>query len=73
MRQPKGFEVKGAKKQVCLLRKARYELKQAPHTWYLKIDSIFKEHGLICNDLNYNLYYNITNGHYVFCKCRLNP
>ncbi len=34
-------------------------------TWYSKIDSIFREHGLICNDLDYNLYYNITNGHYV--------
>jgi hypothetical protein len=34
-------------------------------TWYSKIDSIFREHGFICNDLDYNLYNNITNGHYV--------
>jgi hypothetical protein len=31
MRQPKGFEVKRAEKQVCLLRKELYKFKQVGH------------------------------------------
>lgn len=42
--QPLGYEVEGQDK-VYQWRKARYGLKQAPHTWYNKIDAYLLDNG----------------------------
>jgi hypothetical protein len=39
VQQPPGYEVKGKKYKVYMLKKALYGLKQAPRAWYSKIDS----------------------------------
>jgi hypothetical protein len=43
--QPQGFEVEDRKTHVCRLKKALYKLKQAPTTWYGKIDSFLRSLG----------------------------
>ena len=46
MEQPKGFESKGKREEVCLLKKSLYELKQSPRQWYKRFDTFMIEHGL---------------------------
>eukprot|EP00253_Pinus_taeda_P013886 PITA_13886 len=41
--QPPGYEKKGQEHKVCRLKKALYELKQAPRAWYNRIDSYLLE------------------------------
>eukprot|EP00253_Pinus_taeda_P020597 PITA_20597 len=49
--QPLGYEKKGQEHKVCRLKKALYELKQAPRAWYSRIDSYLLENGFEkCND-----------------------
>lgn len=43
--QPQGYEKKGAEGKVYKLKKALYELKQAPRAWYSKIESYFVKEG----------------------------
>lgn len=43
--QPKGFEIEKKPKMVYKLKKALYRLKQAPRSWYSKIDSYFAQQG----------------------------
>ncbi|KZV17633.1 hypothetical protein F511_19996 [Dorcoceras hygrometricum] len=38
MSQPEGFEMKGSKPLVCLLKRSLYGLKQAPRQWYKRFD-----------------------------------
>ena len=39
MEQPLGFETHDRQSHVCRLKKALYELKQVPRTWYGRVDS----------------------------------
>ena len=38
MMQPDGYIMPGKDQLVCKLKKSRYDLKQAPRQWYLKLD-----------------------------------
>ena len=55
--QPKGFETHEQKNHVCRLKKALYELKQAPRAWYGRIDSYLQKMGFVKSDTYPNLYY----------------
>jgi len=54
--QPQGFEVNEKEHKVCRLKKALYRLKQAPKTWYSRIDRYFQEKGFEKNPSDPNLY-----------------
>lgn len=45
MEQPKGFEVEEESNKVYKLKKALYELKQAPRAWYSRIEGYFVKEG----------------------------
>jgi hypothetical protein len=54
--QPEGFVEKGQEHLVCKLKKALDGLKQAPRSWYQKIDSLFLQQGFMRNKSDPNLY-----------------
>jgi hypothetical protein len=43
--QPLGFIIKGEEHKVLRLIKALYDLRQAPHAWYVKLDASLAELG----------------------------
>ena len=45
--QSEGFVQKGQEQLVCRLKKAIYGMKQAPSSWYIKIDTFFKQQGFL--------------------------
>jgi hypothetical protein len=55
--QPQGFEVHPKDTHVCILKKALYELKQAPRSWYARIDSYLIILGFSKSHENPNIYY----------------
>ena len=54
--QPEGFVQKGQEHLVCRLKKAIYGLKQAPRSWYINIDSFFKQQGFPKSKKDSSLY-----------------
>ena len=54
--QPPGFEVPNSANQVCRLKKALYDLKQAPSAWYQWIDSFLISIGFSKSASNASLY-----------------
>jgi len=45
--QSKGFALQGQEDKVYLLKKALYDLKQAPRSWYSRIDAHFMSLGFV--------------------------
>ena len=53
--QTLGFETRDQQSHVCKLKKALYELKQAPRTWYGRIDSFLMSLGFTKSKVDPNL------------------
>jgi hypothetical protein len=60
IKQPEGFMIHNEKSHVCRLKKALYELKQAPRAWYEKMDIFLMSLGFSKSAANPNLYYHIV-------------
>src|SRR5882762_4927078 len=60
--QPLGFETHDRESHVCRLKKALYNLKQAPRTWYGRIDSFLSSLGFTKSKADSNLYYKVEDG-----------
>eukprot|EP00253_Pinus_taeda_P022016 PITA_22016 len=60
--QPKGFETFDHELHVCRLKRALYELKQAPRAWYTRINSYFTKLGLTKSEADANLYHIMVEG-----------
>eukprot|EP00253_Pinus_taeda_P012905 PITA_12905 len=59
LEQPEGFEIHNRESHVCRLKKALYELKQAPRAWYKRIDSYFMKLGFTRSEVDLNLYFKV--------------
>ena len=55
MEQPLGFETHDQQSHVCKLKKTLYSLKQAPRTWYGRIDSFLMNLGFTKSKVDPNL------------------
>lgn len=55
--QPKGFETFDWESHVCKLKRALYNLKQAPCAWYTKINSYLIGLGFTKGEVDANLYH----------------
>lgn len=56
MEKPPSFAKRGKEHLVCKLRKALYDLKQAPKAWYSRIHDYFVHHGFVKSPSKTNLY-----------------
>jgi hypothetical protein len=61
MTQLQGFEVLGREHQVCRFFRTIYGLKHAFQAWYTNIDHFLRQHGLMKNEVDHNLYYKNSN------------
>ena len=57
--QPLDFETHERESHVCRLKKALYDLKQAPKIWYGRIDSFLSSLGFTKSKADSNLYFKV--------------
>ena len=62
MEQPSGFETHDRQTHVCKLNKALYGFKEAPRTWYDKMDSFLMCLGFTKSKAYSNLYFMVDDG-----------
>ncbi|CAM8974082.1 unnamed protein product [Rhodiola kirilowii] len=62
MRQPEGFIVGDPEKQVCLLKRSLYGLKQSPRLWYRRFDEFVFNCGFKRSDYDLCIYYKNVQG-----------
>ena len=60
--QPLGFETHDWETHVCKLKKALYGLKEAPRTWYGRIDNFLMSLGFTKSKADPNLYSKVEDG-----------
>ena len=60
--QPLGLETHDRESHVCRLKKSLYSLKQAPRTWYSRIDSFLSSLCFPKSKVDSNLYYKVEDG-----------
>eukprot|EP00253_Pinus_taeda_P014992 PITA_14992 len=58
--KPLGFEVKDREAYVCRLKKALYDLKQAPRAWYARMDPYLQRLGFTKSSTYLNLYIKVV-------------
>jgi len=63
--QPEGFQLIGDENQVCKLKKALYDLKQAPRDWYERLDKHIQQQGFKRESTDNNLYIKFEGGHFL--------
>jgi hypothetical protein len=57
----KGFPGYGDPTKVCRMKRALYSLKQAPKSWYERIDAWFVNQGFLRSKNNSNMYLSLKN------------
>ncbi|GLT83451.1 hypothetical protein SLE2022_017410 [Rubroshorea leprosula] len=62
VQQPEGFIISGHEDKVYKLKKALYELKQAPRSWYSRIDSFLLQQGFQRSENEPTLYIKHNSG-----------
>ena len=60
--KPLGFETHDIESHVCILKKSLYGFKQAPRTWYDRINSFLYSLGFTKSKADSNLYYKAEDG-----------
>ena len=60
--QPLDFETHDRESHICRLKKSLYDLKQAPRTWYERIDSFLSGLGLTKSKADSNIYHKVEDG-----------
>ena len=60
--KPLSFETHDRESHVCILKEALYSLKQAPRTWYDRIDSFISSLGFTKSKAYSNLYLKVEDG-----------
>jgi hypothetical protein len=60
--KPQGFVIHGKESHVCKLKKALYELKQAPRAWYARINNYLMSLGFTKSDAYPDLYCKVEDG-----------